>query len=108
MKTVAIVVMALATVAWGIVALVYLWPAMFSVMLFDAPGSERNVVLWSFFLSLWVVPVAIVIAVVMSWVVAATTRAWGWALAVMALPFVGLAWTGISMVLLFGQPTLAG
>ncbi|MHC2067751.1 hypothetical protein ACYFX5_09785 [Bremerella sp. T1] len=49
------------------VALLGAWPALFSVMIFDAPGSAAKPELWMLFLSVFSLPAVCVFAVVMAW-----------------------------------------
>ncbi|MEM9195943.1 MAG: hypothetical protein AAGF12_42645 [Myxococcota bacterium] len=50
-------------VVWGAVGIASALPALMSVMLFDAPGSEENTYLWIVFWSLWLFPVGVLVTV---------------------------------------------
>lgn len=55
-------------------AVPYFFAAMFSVMLFDAPGSTSNPWVWLAFLAVCLYPVLLVIATVVAWVLLASGR----------------------------------
>ncbi|GAB4241939.1 MAG: hypothetical protein OHK005_05500 [Candidatus Methylacidiphilales bacterium] len=74
----------------GLAALASLVPAMFSVMLFDAPGSTENLVLWLVFLSILTFPLVAGASIVVAWLVFASGRPWP-ALLCFLLPLLPLA-----------------
>lgn len=78
-----------ATIAWTPLGVVSILPAMFSVMMFDAPGSEKNLATIALAASLMSLPVVCGIAVAMSW---QSLRAASHAVACLwaMLPFVNL------------------
>lgn len=67
-ETRALIASAAATVALALLAVPYLFAAMFSVMMFDAPGSTSNPWIWLAFLAVCAYPLLIVAAVVSAWV----------------------------------------
>ncbi len=60
----------------GLAALASLIPAMFSVMMFDAPGSTQNIALWVAFFSVLAFPVVAGASLVVAWLVFASGRPW--------------------------------
>ena len=58
---------------WLVAAVGSLMPAMMSVMMFDAPGSEDNTLLWWLVYSIWAFPVLAVVSAFGVWI--------GWAVA---------------------------
>lgn len=58
---------------WLTAAVGALMPAMMSVMMFDAPGSEDNTLLWWLVYSIWSFPVLAVLSAIGVWI--------GWAVA---------------------------
>lgn len=60
----------------GLAGVVSLVPAMFSVMLFDAPGSTENVVLWIVFFSILAFPVIAGASIVIAWLVFVSGHPW--------------------------------
>lgn len=66
----------LATAGWGLSAVASLLPLMFSVMLFDAPGSENNPWLIALAGGLASFPVLCVVSIAASWIIWVVTRNW--------------------------------
>ncbi|MFQ3670496.1 MAG: hypothetical protein SNJ84_03450 [Verrucomicrobiia bacterium] len=60
----------------GLAAVGSLLPALFSPMLFDAPGSTQNVALWVVFVSVWAFPLVSGVSVIGAWLVFAAGRPW--------------------------------
>jgi hypothetical protein len=57
----------LATLVWGLAGAASAFPAMFAVMLFDAPGSERNVPTVALALSMMAFPITCLVAIIECW-----------------------------------------
>ena len=98
-----------ATVAWALLGLASVIPAMFSVMMFDAPGSTSNLPTIALVASLMSFPFACVIALVEAWGSYRRedySRARCWA----GLPLINLTLGGAAVVwiLLFQDGKFAG
>lgn len=87
-----------ATVVWGLAGVASAIPAMFSVMLFDAPGSEENPATIALAAAMMGFPVACLIAVTQAWAAyrrddATRIKLWSSApLVVVAVGAVAAAW----------------
>jgi O-antigen/teichoic acid export membrane protein len=62
------------TVVFGLAGVLGLLPALTSVFLFDAPGSEKNPATIVLFFSALTLPIACLISIVLSWVFYARER----------------------------------
>src|SRR5215469_9512845 len=63
-----------ATIVWGLLIFPALVLAMFSPMMFDPPGSEKNAALW---VGLWLIlsiPVVCIVSIVASWIIWLKTK----------------------------------
>ena len=56
------------TVLWAAIAMPSLGAALMSPMMFDAPGSQKNPILQVAFWSILTFPLALILAIVVSWV----------------------------------------
>lgn len=91
--------LAVATAGALLLSLASLLPILLSVMLFDAPGSERNPYLLTIAWSIWLFPVACGLAVVAAWI--AYARRWrAAAYLVLLLPLTNVLAFGIGGALL--------
>jgi hypothetical protein len=70
----ALIASAALTISLAVLAVPYLFAAMFSVMMFDAPGSTANPWIWLAFAAVWIYPVLLVVAVISVWVLLARGR----------------------------------
>lgn len=77
------------SIAWSVLGVFSIFPAIFSVMMFDAPGSGKNPATLALAFSLLTLPVICLFSVTISWVLyskAAYSKSCIWAL----LPLVNL------------------
>ncbi|HEY2614095.1 MAG TPA: hypothetical protein VGI42_00155, partial [Chthoniobacterales bacterium] len=57
-----------ATIFFSLGALAGIFPAMFSPMMFDAPGSEHNLTTIVLFLSVLTFPISCLLGIALSWI----------------------------------------
>ena len=78
------------TFVWVLAGAVGIVPALMSPMMFDAPGSTDNPVVWVLFASVGTFPIACLVAVVSAWILhlVGLRRAAKWA---MGLPLLNAA-----------------
>ena len=87
------------TVVWATAIVPSLGAAMMSVMLFDAPGSEKKSVLRVVFWSLATLPLTLIVAIAVSWLLW-FQQLYGWGFGLSCLPYVnGVVFT-IAIVVL--------
>lgn len=79
--------------SWGLAAFASAIPALMSAMMFDAPGSERAILIWISFLSVATFPAVAAVAAIMCFVHArpTTNRARRLGLIFVALPLANIA-----------------
>ncbi|MEM9244765.1 MAG: hypothetical protein AAGA67_03340 [Cyanobacteria bacterium P01_F01_bin.153] len=87
------------TVLWVAAMVPSLGAALMSVMLFDSPGSEKNTVLWVVFWSLATLPVTLIVAVAVSWILW-FQRLHGWGFGLSCLPYINAIVFAIALIVL--------
>jgi hypothetical protein len=95
-RSVALAILCATTVLWVALGLAAIIPALFSVMMFDAPGSEKNLAVRALAASLMGFPIVCGFSVAKSWLVFREKAYW-LACALALLPLINVAVGGAGL-----------
>ena len=84
------------TVLWVLAAIPSAFMAMMSAFMFDAPGSEKNPIVWALMWSMVALPVAWILGAGIPWIFYKR----GWGLWFFAIPLLNVAELGVAFILL--------